>query len=149
MSLSFYRPEAAASGGDQQAFIASYNDKVSRDLLQTTLQMTVPHHPWLDLIPFAMFRERVLSLVSMTPPMIDMLELKGDIFMNDGIFCWRSSEKGGAGQPWEARNWEAEAWFLKKWWMIVGGEEGDIWKQTEWWRRMRGKDKVQMDWNVQ
>ncbi len=145
----FYQSQASDSLDLCQAVIASYKNKLSPDLLPTALQITVPHHPWLDLIPFPNFRERVLSLMIMTPPMIDILELKHDIFMNDGIFCWRPSERGGTGHPWEGRNWEAESWFLKKWWMLLGGEGGDIWKHTQWWRLMRGKEKVQMNWDTQ
>lgn len=145
----FYQQQASDSIDLCQAIIASYNNKLSRDLLPTPLQITVSHHPWLDLLPFPSFRERVLSLMIMTPPMIDILELKHDIFMNDGIFCWRPSERGGTGHPWEGRNWEAESWFLKKWWMLLGGEEGDLWKHTQWWRLMRGNEKVQMSWDAQ
>lgn len=60
----------------------------------------------------------------------DMLELKGDIFVSDVIFCWRSSEKGGTARPWEAQNWEAEPWFFEE--VVDGG----------WWR---GREDVDAD----
>ncbi|KAL2068787.1 hypothetical protein VTL71DRAFT_15125 [Oculimacula yallundae] len=145
----FYQPGLTTSIFQHQELIASYTTTIPHNLLPIPLQITVPHHPWLDLIPFPILGERVLSLLSMTPPMIDLLDLKGDIFISDGIFCWRSGKKGGLGQPREARNWEAEAWFLKKWWMLVGGEGGDLWKQTEWWRCVRGMEKVRMGWEAE
>jgi hypothetical protein len=27
---------------------------------------------------------------------------------------------------------------MKKWWIVIGGVEGEIYKQTEWWCELRG-----------
>lgn len=77
--------------------------------------------------------------------MIDVDDFKNDVFLNSGLFCWRVGGSSGGGQPWDMRSWEAEPWFLKKWWILVGGESGDVWEQTHWWRAMRGIPKVELD----
>ncbi|KAE8453541.1 hypothetical protein EG329_010402 [Mollisiaceae sp. DMI_Dod_QoI] len=139
----FYQPEAFASG-NMAALEAVWND-IPKSLQPTPAQITKPHHPWMDMIPFPTLRERALTLGSLKPPIIDIDEFKNDIFLNSGIRCWRVGGPRGSGQPWDMRSWEAEPWFLKKWWILVGGESGEVWEQTEWWRAMRGKGKVEMD----
>lgn len=75
--------------------------------------------------------------------MIDEDDLCADL-QNDGLICWGSSLGGGSaamgsGAPWDARSWEAQSWFLRKWWILIGGAEGEIYKQTRWWCEMRGE----------
>jgi hypothetical protein len=127
----FYQPEAAQNG-NLNTILATYNTKIIRNLRPTAAQILHRHHPWLDLIPFPSIRERALTLASLNPPLVDMQELQNDIFMNDGLFCWRSDGKRGNGQPWDLRSWEAEPWFLNKWWMLLGGEDSEVWEQTQY-----------------
>lgn len=74
--------------------------------------------------------------------------------MIDGLICWagaglgrrdRDSSTGRApascGTPWDVRSWEARPWFLRKYWALLGGEEGELVRQSEWWRGMRGEDE--------
>ncbi|KIM94352.1 hypothetical protein OIDMADRAFT_149434 [Oidiodendron maius Zn] len=143
----FYRPYISTSQ-DVEAILATYTSRVVVHLKPTALQITSFHHPWLDLIPFPAIRERLLKLLSMTPPMIDVMEFKSDVFLKNGLFCWRASEKKGSGQPWDMRSWEAEPWFLRKWWMLMGGEDADIWSQTRWWRSMREEEEVNLQWVI-
>lgn len=30
--------------------------------------------------------------------------------------------------------------FLKKYWALLGGEDGELIRQSEWWRNIRGDD---------
>ena len=112
------------------------------DLRPSPTQLIHRHHPWIDVLPFPTFRERVIKLVCSDPPMIDEDELCLDL-LNDGLICWGSSMGGGnrttgSGAPWDPRSWEAQSWFMKKWWVVIGGVEGEIYKQTEWWCELRG-----------
>jgi hypothetical protein len=129
----FYQPEAAEKG-ELNTILATYNAKAIRNLRPTAAQILHKHHPWLDIIPFPSIRERTLTLASLSPPLVDMIELQNDIFLNDGLFCWKSDGKRGDGQPWDLRSWEAEPWFLNKWWMLLGGEESEVWEQTQYVR---------------
>ena len=67
------------------------------------------------------------------------------------LVCWggagigqkdRNDSTGYAstGTPWDVRSWEAKVWFLKKYWTLLGGEDGELVRQSEWWRSTRGED---------
>ncbi|PMD52874.1 uncharacterized protein K444DRAFT_542879 [Hyaloscypha bicolor E] len=106
-------------------------------------QLMHRHHPYIDVLPFPTFRERLIKLACAKEPMIDEDELCKDL-ENDGLICWGSSLGGGSpamgsGAPWDIRSWEAQGWFMKKWWILIGGVEGEIYKQTQWWCEMRGE----------
>ena len=106
-------------------------------------QLLYRHHPYIDVLPFPCFRERLIKLTCAKEPMINEDELCNDL-ENDGLVCWGSclgsgSSAIGSGAPWDIRSWEAQDWFMKKWWVLIGGAEGEIFKQTQWWREMRGE----------
>ncbi len=112
-------------------------------LRPTATQMMNKHHPYIDVLPFPTFRDRVIKLACSEEPMVDEDELCEDL-QNDGLICWGSSLGGGSeamgsGAPWDLRSWEAQPWFLKKWWILIGGAEGEIYKQSRWWCEMRGE----------
>ncbi|OCK73819.1 hypothetical protein K432DRAFT_410386 [Lepidopterella palustris CBS 459.81] len=129
----FYHPNIETSG--VEIIMESPRSKsITPDLRPTPAQIMHRHHPYLDLIPFPVVRDRAIALSALNPPALNHFELKKDI-LNDGLVCWRGS--GGSGQPWDKRSWEAAPWFLKKWWWLVGGEDGDIWTQSKWWQELR------------
>ena len=106
-------------------------------------QVMRAHHPYIDVLPFPTFRDRVIKLAYADEPMIDEDDLCNDL-ENDGLICWGSSLGGGtaatgSGAPWDIRSWEAQPWFLKKWWILIGGAEGELYKQSRWWSEMRGE----------
>jgi hypothetical protein len=106
------------------------------DLRPTSYQICFPHHPFIDLIPFPWFRDRVIALSSLHPPPLDRLQLKKDI-LSEGLICWKSRARSG-GQPWDRRSWEVAPWFLEKWgWLIE--EQGQVENQSRWWRELRGE----------
>ncbi|KAI0905344.1 hypothetical protein F4823DRAFT_144219 [Ustulina deusta] len=111
------------------------------DLVPTPAQIAIPHHPSFDVIPWPDFRSNVCIALAQNPPSIDDDELCLDL-MNDGVRCWGSTtgdslQGRGKGAPWDQRSWEAAPWFLEKWAMFTGGRNGDMWKNSEWWRSMR------------
>ncbi|KAK9321826.1 hypothetical protein V1517DRAFT_325247 [Lipomyces orientalis] len=131
----FYRPNLTIAD-DVQSIQESLGKDIMPDLRPTFEQILYPHHSCLDLIPFPTMRARTIALLACTPPMVDELELEDD--MMNGLICWRTSNRGSR-QPWDTRSWEVQPWFLKKWSILLGGEEGEAWKQTMWWRAMRGE----------
>jgi hypothetical protein len=140
-SSPFYHPNATPT---TTSLLSHSFSGLPPDLRPTAAQILYPHKPWLDLLPFPTLRERALTLTSTAPPIIDLQELKNDIFLNNGLFCWQANATKGGGHPWDRRNWEAEEWFLKKWWILIGGEEADVVFQTRWWREMRGEGKLEL-----
>ncbi|KAI8951964.1 hypothetical protein F4801DRAFT_247087 [Xylaria longipes] len=111
------------------------------DLRPTPAQLAVPHHPSFDVLPWPEFRANICRALAHDPPLIDDGELCLD-FMNDGVRCWVSSAGDslagrGQGAPWDSRSWEAAPWFLEKWEFLTDGREGQMWRNSEWWRAMR------------
>jgi len=49
-------------------------------------QLLYSHHPYIDVLRFPIFRERVIKLMHTEPPMIDGDELCLDL-ENDGLIC--------------------------------------------------------------
>lgn len=136
----FYQPQAVSTG-NFDAVIAS-SQHIPRDLRPTVSQIMCPHPAWIDILPFPTLRDGIIMGMLSNPHFVNQQELEEDLFMRNGIFCWRSNEKGGSGQPWDMRSWEAEPWFLQKWQVLLGGESHELWKQTQWWRSTRGKENV-------
>lgn len=159
----FYRPgsgrSAIANGGGGSSSEA--NDGVVRtvqsifktlkpDLRPTKYQITVPHHPCLDIFPFPTLRNNMLRGVVD----VDEDELFDDTLR--GLICWGSAgvsgkrernhgatgkASSGSGTPWDSRSWEGKPWFLRKYWTLLGGEDGELVRQSEWWRCMRDEEE--------
>ncbi|KAH8888463.1 hypothetical protein GQ53DRAFT_239913 [Thozetella sp. PMI_491] len=131
----FYRP--IGPGDDPKQVMASASDpSIPRHLQPTLPQVLFKHHPWIDLIPFPSLRARLIVMTSTMPHIFSLSEFKQDLYMKEALVCWRTR---GDGQPWDMRSWEAQPWFLAKWKMLVDGEQGEIWKQSSWWRGLRSR----------
>jgi Domain of unknown function (DUF3425) len=119
------------------------------DLRPSREQITIKHHAYIDVLPFPTLRKNLLARQD---------EVDEDEFFQDiltGLVCWGgagmgrrdradSTGYGSTGTPWDFRSWEAKLWFLKKYWDFLGGEEGELVRQSEWWRGMRGDDTVEI-----
>jgi hypothetical protein len=118
----------------ERRHIASVEDlykDIKPDLRPTPTQTSIPHHPCWDILPWADFRSKAILAASMNPPLINHDDLCLDL-MNNGVWCW-----GGYGAPWDSRSWEAAPWFLEKWEGFTGGRDGEMWRNSSWWRSMR------------
>jgi Domain of unknown function (DUF3425) len=115
----FYR--TTTLGDDPATLLATAQVPYAPTNLQPTLpQILFPHHAYLDLIPFPVFRARAITLANTAHgPCCDLLDLKRDI--NAGLVCWSpgNGTDGGNVQPWDVRSWKAAPWFLKKWRMLI------------------------------
>jgi len=137
----FFRDSVSESAA-KMACLSDFPD-LKTHLQPCATQLMYRHHPYIDVLPFPTFRERLIKLAYAEEPMIDEDELCTDL-KNNGLICWGSSLGGGSavtgsGAPWDIRSWEAQDWFMKKWWILIGGAEGEIYKQTQWWCEMRGE----------
>ncbi|KAF2497831.1 hypothetical protein BU16DRAFT_616406 [Lophium mytilinum] len=118
---------------------------VMSDLAPTPLQRSHPHEMFLDLIPFPVFRDRVITMLSMDPPAFNERELKQDIEA-DGLLVWgvgQGTRDRSATLVRDRRNWECSKWFFEKWKLLVNGS--GLEEQSRWWRRMRGEDECDED----
>jgi hypothetical protein len=110
-------------------------ERLTPDLRPSTIQRTHAHEIYLDVYPFPKWRDKVIQLLSLSPPAFDEMELKKDLD-KDGLICWGSMSGKGSGAPWDSRSWEAQKWFLDKWWFLT--KDSGVDTQSEWWRMMRG-----------
>ncbi|KAL2438854.1 hypothetical protein ABEF95_014495 [Exophiala dermatitidis] len=132
----FYRPTSPQD--DPQALLAAAQLPFAPSNLQPTLpQILIPHHPFLDLIPFPAIRASAITLAAAMPNAFSMTELKKDVYIHGALVCWVGGRGIGSGQPWDPRSWEAAPWFLHKWRLLLGGETGEMWKTSTWWRESR------------
>ncbi|KAH8901769.1 hypothetical protein GQ53DRAFT_708108 [Thozetella sp. PMI_491] len=111
---------------------------VKPDLRPTPTQITHSHHPYIDIIPFPAIRDALIHRGA---------DVDEDDFFHDclgGLRCWgrAGSLQAGTAAPWDMRNWEASPWFLAKWRHVVGNEDGELSRQSSWWREMRGENPI-------
>jgi hypothetical protein len=120
------------------------------DLRPSSEQITVEHPPYIDVLPFRTLRKNLI---------LHQQEVDEDEFLRDavtGLVCWGgagfgrkdrdvSTRYASTGTPWDNRSWEAKVWFLKKYWSLLGGEEGELVQQSEWWRSIRGEDPLDIE----
>ena len=117
------------------------NGRVSPDLAPSQIQREKPHALYIDMIPFPVFRDRIITMLSMDPPAFDEDELRHDMEA-DGLMVWGSGismGKGVEGMVRDRRNWECARWFFKKWKLLVNGS--GLEEQSRWWRSMRGEQE--------
>lgn len=108
-------------------------------------QVTMMHRPVIDVLPFPTFRKNLIY----SGEAVHEEELYHDLL--NGLVCWGGAGVGkkdrdastgqvSTGTPWDSRSWEGRPWFLQKYWALLGGEDGELVRQSEWWRNMRGDE---------
>ncbi|KAH7358992.1 hypothetical protein B0T11DRAFT_285537 [Plectosphaerella cucumerina] len=136
----FYNHGAAdAADADLTAVQLSFRS-LRHDLRPTKIQVARSHHPYIDVFPIPSVRKRLIEL---------QYEIDEDAFFIDaikGFRCWGSrrdskrDQSSGTGSPWDMRSWEATPDFLAKWACVLGDEDGELARQSRWWRVMRGEE---------
>jgi hypothetical protein len=127
--------QAFLSSNDVLAVTLQYS-YLKPDLRPSSMQIQNSHFFYTDLLPFPEFRDRYLTIRQIEPPVFEESELCHDID-EGGIICWGNNHNGGS--PWDRRSWEFKHEFLKKWWMLTGGPDSELWKQSRWWAETRGE----------
>ncbi|KAL6860801.1 hypothetical protein J3F83DRAFT_300629 [Trichoderma novae-zelandiae] len=88
----------------------------------TLLQKTVPHPPFIDVIPFPGVRNRLIRSLEV----IDLAKLSQDLV--DGAFrVWGQAS-------WDGMGWEVSEAFARRWWFLMDEQLIDV---TNFWRRQR------------
>ncbi|KAL4930441.1 DUF3425 domain-containing protein [Aspergillus undulatus] len=111
-------------------------------LRPTKIQIAVPHHPWIDLLPIPTMRDNLILAgeeyddIALCRAMsgygVNLATGKkaGDARGETGVIIWRD--------PWDADGWEVTGSFLRRWGWTVAGCEG-LFRATNWWRSVRGE----------
>ncbi|KAM5351506.1 hypothetical protein ACJ41O_004229 [Fusarium nematophilum] len=134
----FFRPytDAQPGAGAVVAAVQRGFRALHFDLRPTDRQIVVEHHPFIDVIPFKDIRDNIIH---------NMDVMDEDEFFHDSLnhlTCWGSVAGAHTGSPWDSRSWEASETFLQKWSHIVGGEDGELTRNSRWWRSLRGERVV-------
>jgi hypothetical protein len=103
-------------------------------LKPTSIQQTVPHHPWLDLLPDAALRNNLILLDA--AGLLDEDRCCLDMCGQTGVIVWRD--------PWDHTGWEVTPAFLEKWRLVLTGCWG-LFRSTNYWREQRGEKKISRD----
>ncbi|KAJ5740592.1 hypothetical protein N7493_000464 [Penicillium malachiteum] len=119
--------------------IAGPMDLVLPPSLQpSSTQKKIIHHPWIDLIPMASFRDMLLKNMDRYDEDKFCGDLHGQIGVTDGIglIVW--------GESWDPNAYEISESVFRKWYWILK-ECPEILKTTNYWRRVRGEKPLRFD----
>lgn len=127
--------------------IAVSGKDVHPRLKPTTLQRHVIHHPWVDLIPSAQFRDNILRATltwadgekDFETDLCKDLTGAGELQLTcarPGLMVW--------GDPCDSTSWEMSNEFACKWPEIVYGC-WDMIDSTNYWRKSRGEPLLRLD----
>lgn len=129
-ALSGFNRHLQLSPSSQQYIVKTIKSELPPPLQPTAIQQTIPHHPWLDMIPIPRMRENLIR----AGDTIDDVKLCHDIcgyrVSETGILIW--------GEPWDPSTWEVTERFLQLW----GWTVRDCWElfhSTNKWRLKRGE----------
>ncbi|KAI9645578.1 hypothetical protein NHQ30_006320 [Ciborinia camelliae] len=106
-------------------------------LQPTNLQISMEHHPEIDILPFPQCRDNLLAALSRGDGQWDDVDFCRDIMYGveggdgrTGLIVW--------GDPWVASSWEVEEKFARKWaWLLRGCRE--LFESTNKRRNGRGE----------
>lgn len=109
-------------------------DLIPESLKPTQLQLTIRHHPWIDILPFPEVRDNILrhdeGLYDKTELCRDMRGFQSVAHGRGGLIVW--------GDPWDPAGWEVTNAFAAKWpWVIKGCH--DLLRYTRYWKELRGE----------
>lgn len=105
-------------------------------LRPTALQLSQPHHPWLDYFPLPRMRDNLLRAAGSFNEeqlCIDIFGFWDPSMGNCSLLVW--------GEPANPGNWEVTERFLQRWsWVIRGCPE--LMRSANYWRRQRGEKMI-------
>lgn len=108
------------------------------DNLQPTLvQMTVPHHPIIDLLPWPAVRDRMAHVMAQ-PVQVRPPQAASPLALLDFVYDIEDSAEGiriSGNDPYSSINWEIGEKVFKSWWWIF---DRDVIRRSNELRQQRG-----------
>lgn len=131
-------PSCSPSTSSPNITLAPY----PKNMHPTVLQLSVPHHPLVDLFPLPQMRDNCLVAISQILTHAEEEDLWNDMIESGGGKDWTGMIVWG--EPWDPRSWEVTWPFLERWgWLLQGCDE--IIESTNKWRRERGERPVDLE----
>jgi hypothetical protein len=109
--------------------IRASTQNLPSSITPTQLQRSVPHRSYLDMLPWASLRDRLLKSLSVINEDEFMLEMR-----NGNLRIW-------GAVPWEPMGWEVSKEFAKRWWFLM---DNGILQTTNFWRSQRGEKPLSL-----
>ncbi|KAM3459280.1 hypothetical protein NHJ6243_007027 [Beauveria neobassiana] len=92
-------------------------------LTPTPLQLRIPHHPWIDLLPLPRMRDNWLLAIYVQ----ERLTEEDEVRLWDDLVEWDAGAGPASlvvwGEPSNPRSWEATVPFLRQWGRLLDGGE--------------------------
>lgn len=114
-------------------------DAVPKNMYPTREQLTIPHHPYIDVaFPWPSMRTKILTLLNTVIDPNDICDavfkagLPGAEQSEPSFFIW-------GDDAMDPGSWEVGETFARRWWFLL---EDDILMRTNWWRRRRGLSQL-------
>lgn len=107
------------------------------NLQPSMIQLTVPHHPILDLLPWPAVRDRMIMILSQ-PPEARPPQAASPTALLDFVYDIEDSSEGvriSGSDPYSANNWEVGEKVFKSWWWIF---DRDVVGRSNELRKSRG-----------
>ncbi|KAH0602510.1 uncharacterized protein H6S33_008591 [Morchella sextelata] len=102
-------------------------------LAPVDLQRSIPHHPYIDLIPFPAFRTTILEILRDTPNTINQVDFCQDIELG-GLRLWGT-------HSYEPMSYELTEAFAAKWGYLFCRDAVAL-NATNYWRNARGEHSL-------
>lgn len=139
LSLLYCLPEKCSQAFGVPVLDIVPAENIPLDLQPTLLQQSTPHPFWISAIPFPTMRDNLI-LLDGTYDSDDLCYDLGqalyegfDDVERRGCLVW--------GDPWSMYGWEVTEGFVEKWGFLLNGCL-DLIASTNYWREMRGEDKL-------
>lgn len=146
-----YRPSDTQDDAQSIFTVANPSSCPDREIMEsklppalrpTAIQRRIPHHPWLDLLPFPRMRDTLI----LAQDSIDDEQLCHDMSGRGSAVVQQSDRDAGIGEtgilvwqePWDPAGWEVTRSFVQRWgWVLRDCPE--LLLSTNAWRRHRGE----------
>ncbi|KAJ4270396.1 hypothetical protein NW762_002077 [Fusarium torreyae] len=107
----------------------------------TRSQISIPHHPMFDLLPWPGVRDRVIFILSL-PDELRPPQARGGLAIVNFAYDIEDSAEGiriYGEDPYDAKNWELGQVAFERWWFLF---DSTIIETSNRWRRMRGAPQL-------
>ncbi|OAG40873.1 hypothetical protein AYO21_04950 [Fonsecaea monophora] len=127
---------ATSPFADSSAPLAQFSH-LPDNLQPTLIQLTIPHHPVIDLLPWPSARDRMIKVLSQ-PPEVRPPGAASPMALVDFVYDLEDSAEGvriSGSDPYSGKNWEVGEKVFKSWWWVF---DRDIVKRSNELRASRG-----------
>lgn len=103
----------------------------------TASQITIPHHPVFDFLPWPSARDRVLMILSL-PDASRPANAQGPLALVNFVYDLEHGSEGiriYGGDPYDPNGWEVGQVLFERWWFLFDRE---IIENSNRWRELRG-----------